>query len=243
MFLSDPERVLEPVIEPCRQVRTMELALAINGQTGDRRVRGRVRGALERPASLRLEGLAPFGAPLFVLVSDPPSKAVLVLPRDRQVVTHDAGGDLLERLTGLALEADDLRAVLTGCLVPDPRPVNGRTYRDGWQAFDLEGDATIFLRSVGDLMVVVAGTRPGMTVEYFDHVRGLPRRVRVYATDRAGTVTDFTATLSQVSINIELDPAVFVPPLRNDYAAMTLEQFRGTVGPLDTSSERPATPR
>ena len=243
MPLPDYRSVFESSVTACRQVRTIEMELAISGQTGDRRVRGRLRGALERPASLRLEGLAPFGAPAFVLVADPPGDAVLVLPRDRRVVTHEDGGGLLGSLTGLVLEPDDFRAVLTGCIVPDPRPVSGRFYGDEWQAIELEDNATIFLRLVDGVLVVAAGTRPGMTVEYSDHVRGLPRRVRVLATDSTGVATDLTATLSQVSINTELHTDVFVAPVRDDYDTMTLEQFRGTVGPLDTPPEDRASPR
>ena len=226
----------------------MEMVLAINGQTGPRRLRGRVRGAVERPASVRLEGLAPFGAAAFVLVVDPPGEALLVLPRDRRFVTHDDGGELLGSLTGLGLRPDDFRAVLTGCVVPNPRPVSGRSYGDAWKAIELEGNATIFLRPVDGALVVTghvmtAGTRPGMRVEYSDHVRGLPRRVHVLVTDATGVATDLTATLSQVSINIELDPNVFVAPPFDDYGRMTLDQFRAAVGPLEAPPEETAPPR
>jgi len=221
----------------------MEMVLAINGQTGLRRLRGRVRGALARPASVRLEGLAPFGAAAFVLVVNPPGKARLVLPHDRRVVTHEDGGELLGSLTGLALGPDDFRAVLTGCVVPDPRPLSGRSYGDAWKAIELEGNATIFLRSVDGALVVAAGTRPGMRVEYSDHVRGLPRRVQVLVTDATGVATDLTAALSQVSINIELDENAFVAPPSDDYVRMTLDRFRGAVGPLEAPPEETASPR
>ena len=241
--LPDYQGVFESTVTACRQVRTMEMELAINGRSGDRRLRGRVRGALKRPASVRLEGLTPFGPLAFVLVADPAGDAVLVLPRDRRVVTHDDGGDLLGSLTGLVLGPDDFRAVLTGCLVPDPRPVSGRAYGDGWQVIELEGNATLFLRPVDGTRVVTAGRRPGMTVEYSDHVRGLPRHVRVLTTDTTGVATDLTATLSQVSINIELHTDAFVAPIRDNYETMTLDQFRGTVGPLEAPPEDVASPR
>ena len=67
--LADYEDLFAAAVEPCRRVRTLELLLAISGRRGDARLRGRVRGALARPGSLRLEGLAPFGAPVFVLVA------------------------------------------------------------------------------------------------------------------------------------------------------------------------------
>ncbi len=219
-------------MDPCRRVRTLELLLAISGRTGDARLRGRVRGALARPGSLRLEGLAPFGAPAFVLVagSAPP---VLLLPRERRVVTGASGRDLLAALAGLPLGPADFRALLTGCLVPQPRAVAARTYGGGWIAVALEGDATLYLRAVGPAPVVVAGRRPGLIVEYAGHVRGLPRRIRVQTAAPDAAATDLTATLSQVDINMELDERAFVQEVPDGFVPVPLETLRGAPGPLE----------
>ena len=216
--------------------------MAINSQTGERRLRGDVLAALARPASLRLVGVAAFGAPGFVLVAEPES-ATLVLPRDRRVVLGATADELLEALAGLSLGAEDFRSVLTGCLVPDPRPIDARLHENGWIAVRVADEATLYIHTFDDAPVVVAGDRPGLTVWYSDHVRGLPRRVDVRAVDTAGFVTEFTATLSQVSINIELDPEVFVVQIREDYVPMTLEQFRGSAGPLESRSLEPSRPQ
>ena len=230
--LADYEDLFAAAVEPCRRVRTLELLLAISGRTGDARLRGRVRGALARPASLRLEGLAPFGAPAFVLVAGaaPP---VLLLPRERRVVSGASGRDLLAALAGLPLGPADLRAVLTGCLVPHPRAVAARTYGGGWIGVALEGNATLYLREVGAARVTVAGRRPGLIVEYAGHVRGLPRRIRVQTAAPGAAATDVTATLSQVDINVELDAGVFVQDVPDGFTPVSIETLRGAPGPLE----------
>ena len=230
--LPDYEGLFAAAVEPCRRVRTLELLLVISGRTGDARLRGRVRGALARPASLRLEGLAPFGAPAFVLVAGP-APAVLLLPRERRVVTGASGRDLLAALAGLPLGPADFRAVLTGCLVPHPRAVAARTYGGGWIGVALEGGATLYLREVGAGPVMVAGRRPGLIVEYADHTRGLPRRIRVQTTPPAAAATDLTATLSQVDINVELDARAFVQDVPDGFAPVPIETLRGAPGPLE----------
>ena len=203
----------------------MELLLALSGHAGGRGLRGRIRAALARPGSLRLEGVSLFGAPGFILVARP-STATLVLPRDRRVVADASAADLLEVLAGVSLGPDDFRAVLTGCLVPEPRSVEGRAYGDEWIAVDLEGGATVYLREIDGVPAVVAGTRGPLTVEYAEHTRGIPRRVRVQ-TRGAGTAdTDLTATFSQVSMNIELHEDAFVAQVGEDYTPITLDELR-----------------
>ena len=226
---------LEAAVRSCRAVRTMELVMALRGTTGATRVRGRVRAALARPASLRLEGLAPFGASRFILAARP-GAAVLLLPRARQVVHDATPGDLLYALTGLQLAPDDLRAVLTGCVVPDPRSIGGRTYGDEWVVLDLAGDATVYLQRVDGVLAIVAGTRGPLAVEYAGHGRsdGVPRRVRVRVDSVAGGA-DVTAELSQVSTNVEPHPEAFVVQIR-DYEPITLDELRAATPLRDPAS-------
>lgn len=234
--LPDYEDLFEAAADSCRGVRTLELVLAIEGETGDTRLRGRVRGALARPASLRLEGIAPFGAPAFVLVAgDAP--AVLLLPRERRVVTDATGKDLLELLAGLPLEPADLRAVLTGCLVPHPAPVGARAYNNGWVGIDLDGEATLFVDRSGAAPLIVAGRRRGLVVAYGDHARGMPRRVHVRTTPPGTVATDVTAVLSQVSINVEVDARAFARIVPGDFVPTSIAALRSRAGPLAISDE------
>ena len=210
--------------------------LAISGQAGEASLRGRVRGALARPGSLRLEGLAPFGAPRFILVAHSDA-AVLVLPRARRVVSEASAADLLDALAGVALGPADFGAVLTGCLMPDPQPRAARTYGNGWIGVDLDGGATLYLQMIDGAPVITAGTRDGLVVEYLDHARGLPRRVRLQSSDANRPNTDLTAILSQVNINPELQAEAFVARVRENYIPMTLNELRGTTGPLEESPQ------
>ena len=229
---------LDSAVDRCRRVRTMELSMAISGRVGDSSLRGDVLGALARPGSLRLIGVAPFGPPGFELIIGDDS-AVLLLPRDRRVVRDGSGEELLRAVAGLPLEAADFRAVLTGCVVPDPRPMSGRIYPNGWIGIEVEGDAHVYVRTVDGEPTVVAGRRPGLQVEYADHLGGLPRRVHVIVSDGTGLRTDLTARLSQVNINIELHPEVFVARVRDDFMPLTLDQLRPSEGPLRDPSPVP----
>lgn len=236
--LRDYEATFAAAVDPCRRVDTLEFLLALTGRAGDARLRGRVRGALARPAALRLEGLAPFGAPAFVLVASF-GRALLLLPRERRAVTDATGRELLEALAGLPLGAADFRAVLTGCLAPRPRPVAARAYAGGWTGVALEGGATLYLRGGDGPAVVAAGRRPGLLVEYAEHVRGLPRRIRVQTTPGDAGATDLTATLSQVGVNVELDERAFVQNVPEGFAPAGIETLRGGAGPL---APQPADP-
>ncbi len=235
--LPDYKAVFEASVDQCRRVRTIELMMSLTGRSGERRFRGRVRGALAAPSSIRLEGVAPFGAPAFVLVATR-DVATLVLPRDRRVVTGASAAELLQALTGIALEPDDFRAVLTGCVVPDPRPIAALVYENKWIRVELDGGANLFLRANAGMSLVVAGTRDTFVVEYSEHIRGLPRRAHVQSNGTGMLKTDLTATLSQVSINIELNPKVFVAEVPDDYAPMTLDELRGRA-PLQEDESAP----
>ena len=217
-------------------MRTIEFMLAISGQTGDTKLRGRVRGAFAKPALLRLEGLSPFGPPGFVLVTSADA-AVLLLPRERRVITDATGRDLLDVLAGLALDPADFLAVLTGCFVPQPHPMGARTFGNGWVSVDLEGGATLFLHEVDGIPVVVAGRRDGLVVEYRDHTRGLPRRIRIQTTDSSRVVTDLIATLSQMSINVDIDNRAFVADIPDQFKPMTVDALWDTAGPLEDAPD------
>lgn len=233
--LAEPHALWERVAAPCRGVRTMEFLLVLGGRSGGVALRRtRMRAAVERAGSLRLEALAPFGAPLFVFVARD-GRATLLLPRERQVVRDARPAEVLRVLAGLALGPRDVHALLTGCLEPDPAAAAARRYGDGSVAVELRGGSTAWVRDPGGGQVVVAGHRGGLTVEYEEHVRGLPRRFRIRA-DGSGGETDLTAALSRVNVNTALHPAAFLVDVPAGYAPVTLAGLRGAP-PLE---DRPA---
>ena len=222
--------LLETAVSECRRVRTLQAMIRIRGRSGGATLSGRVRVGLAAPGSARLEGMAPFGAPGFVLVARP-GEATLWLPREARVLRDVPAADMLESMIGVPFGPEDLRAVLAGCLVPDPQPIAGRSYGE-WVVVDLVGDAVAYLRPVDGAYHLIAGTRNGLTIEYSDFRRHIPRQLRVRSVSAetgGGTQppTDLTAILSQVSLNVEIPDAAFsLNQLPADVVPITLEGLR-----------------
>src|SRR5688572_12887089 len=61
--LPDFERIHREATAGCASVRTLTAELALSGRAGSQRVRGTAIVGFERPRSIRLEGVAPFGPP------------------------------------------------------------------------------------------------------------------------------------------------------------------------------------
>lgn len=212
--------------QACRGFRSFLGELSLSGRAGGERIRGRVHAGLERGAAVRLEGVAPFGAPIFILAGRN-DRATLLLPRDRRVLKDTAVAAVLERLTGLALGADDLRLILSGCLVENVTPTDGRRWGNGWQAVTL-GDRTAYLRSVQGRVVLAAADFGQWRVDYADHQGDWPRTVRVRRADGAA---DITAKIGELEVNTAIDPAAYTVNVPADADPMTLDELR-SVAPL-----------
>lgn len=201
------------VTASCAGVRTLTAELGLSGRAGDRRIRGRAIVGFARPDSLRLEGVAPFGPPAFILAARG-ATATLLLPRDNRAVRGAPPADILDALTGVALSPADLQAVLTGCVVPAATPSAGRLHQNGWASIDVGDETTLYLEREGAGWRVRAGRRQGWHVEYPSWQGTFPSAVRLASL--SGNVTvDLTATISQLETNVPLGEAAFavnVPP-------------------------------
>jgi hypothetical protein len=183
----------------------------------------------ERPASMRLEGVAPFGAAAFILVTSGDT-ATLLLPRAGRVVRGARPEELLGALTGVALAPADLLAILTGCVVPSPRAVAGRVHGNGLASLDLDGGATLYLRRPAAAWLPAAARRDGWLIEYPSMAGIFPAAVRLRS--EGGSVdVDLTATLSQVQTNLDLAAETFAVEIPADAAPLTLDELRAA-GPL-----------
>jgi hypothetical protein len=133
---------------------------------------------------------------------------------------------VLERLTGLSLGADDLRLIVSGCLVDRAAPANGRQWPGGWQAVTIGPERVAYLRTVQGRPTLVAADYGPWHVDYSRHANGFPRVVRV----RRDTV-DITARVEQLEVNTQINPRAWEVDVPSDADPMTLDDLR-SIAPL-----------
>ena len=215
----------------------------MSGKAGSQPLRGRALAGFA-PGAVRLEALAPFGSPAFILVADG-SRGTLLLPRDRRMLQNAAPEDILNALIGVPLGPDDLRAVLSGCMKANAMPVSGREFGPDWMSVDLDSGGTMYLQRVKGQPAawrVVAGRYAGLEIEYPQFAGEQPARIVI----RSGPAADaaagsaapaavdvaLTIGLSQVEVNGDLPRdqlvAVKIPP---GMEPITLTELRAA-GPL-----------
>ena len=221
----------------CAGVRTLTMEIGLSGRAGDEALRGRVLAGFERPSSMHLQGVAPFGGPFFLLWARD-GAATLLLTREDRIVRDAAPEAILGALTGVALSPADLQAVFTGCVVPAPHATAGRLHSGGLASIDVESadqgsqrkTATLYLQRSGSQWQLRAATRDRWQFEYTTGTGSFPQSVRLISTNpdiRVG----LTAALSQVETNQAIDPKAFVVEAPKNVMPMTVEELR-QAGPL-----------
>lgn len=213
----------------CAGVRTLTVELALAGRAGGQRLRGRVVAGFERPDSMRLEGVAPFGPPVFILAARG-TMATLLLQRDNRVLSGARADEILGALTGVTLAPADVHAILTGCVTQQPRAMGGRVHQNGWASIDLAGGATIYLEREANTWRLRAARRAGWQIEYPAWEGEFPRSVRLRS-DNSGVDVDLTASLSQLETNVDLDQTAFTVRVPPGAREMTIDELRDA-GPL-----------
>ncbi len=223
--------MLDEATAACRGVHSLQAELAISGRAGGEKIRGRVLAGFELAGRMRLEAVAPFGAPAFILVSQGGS-ATLLMPRDERILRDAPPDAVIEALTGVSVSPDDLLATLDGCVRADRKPSAARTYADGWAAIELADGTTIYLRRQERGWRIAAATRAGLTIEYGGQVAAGPSRVRLRVAASDGSVTtDLAVSLSQVETNTAIDPRAFSLKPPDKAVPLTLDELR-RAGPL-----------
>lgn len=221
-------QVYADVTMACRGVRTLTAELSLSGRAGGEKLRGRVIAGFERPSSMRLEGVAPFGPPAFILVARPDA-ATLLLPRDHHVVRNASAAEVLGALTGVSLAPADLQAMLTGCVVATPGATAGHRHGAAWASIDLDGGATMYLQRAGSGWQVRAARRGAWQVEYPAWQGAFPATVRLES--EMPVKVDLTAAMAQVETNVDLDASAFTVTVPSDATPLSLDALRNA-GPL-----------
>lgn len=220
----------QAVASPCLGVRTLTAELALSGRAGGTRMRGRVQAGFQAPGRIRLEGVAPFGQPVFILAADA-TRATLLLPRDERVVRAAGAAEVLEALAGVRLDADALRAVLTGCTMT-AAPTSATAHGDVTR-FQFPG-GIVYTRRSGAAARIVAAETQSFLIEYPDaFVAGntFPRRVRISRGGAGADGVDLTIALSQIETNMSLPDTAFAIEIPPGTAPMTIAELRAS-GPL-----------
>jgi hypothetical protein len=212
----------------CIGLKTLSAEIRLSGRAAGERLRGTLHAGFGTPAALRFEAVAPFGPPVFILAGRN-NRATLYFPRDNRVLSDVALADVLDRLTALPLNADDLRLVLTGCLVERATPTDGRAWNGGWLAVALTPDVTAYLQQRSGSVVVAAADYGPWLIDYADHLNGWPRTVRIRSTE-PGQV-DATARLDQLDVNMALEDRAFDIDIPADAERITLNELRA-IAPL-----------
>jgi hypothetical protein len=215
----------------CAGVRTVTAEIGMSGRAGRQKLRGRVVAGFARPTSMRLEGVAPFGPPAFILVARG-ANATLLLPRDEPRVLRGAKPeDILGALTGVALGPADLQAILTGCVAPAPQATDARRHANGWASINLSDGTILYLQPANQNMWTLrAATRDGWKIEYPAWSGNFPQTVRLQST-QPNVDVDLTASLSQIETNKDLEDAAFNVNVPSDAVPITIDELR-TAGPL-----------
>jgi hypothetical protein len=212
----------------CQGFRSIEGELSLSGRAGGERVRGRILTGLESGGAVRLEAVAPFGAPFFILAGRG-ERATLVLPRERRVLKDTGVAEVLERLTGLSLGAEDLRLIVSGCLADRATPEDGRKWGESWRAVTIGPERVAYLRIQNGRPVVTAADYGPWHIDYSAHASGFPRTVRVR---RAGDAAiDITARIEQLQVNTPINPLAWSVEIPSDADPMTLDELR-SIAPL-----------
>jgi hypothetical protein len=233
----------EEATKACRDVRSLTADASISGRVAGRRVRATLQIGLADPNALRLEAVAPFGAPIFVLAAQH-GTGTLLLPRDREVLRDTPADAMIDAIAGIKLTPDELRAVATGCVSPAPSATGGRRYPGDLTAIALKDGAMAFVGSVKGSSRILFASRPGLIVEYVEYANGLPRKIvlRRDAPEKTSegapsAGAELSLTLSQVELNTTLGPRAFMVDVPSDARAITLEELRKT-GPLGGGTGR-----
>jgi hypothetical protein len=214
----DIAAVLLEALTSCQRVQSLTAEIAVSGSVNGQRIRARLIGGFTHP-SVRLEAVAPFGAPLFTFVATG-NEGTLLLPRDGRVVEHGSPAEVMAAVAGVPLAANDMLRTLTACAIPN-RLDSPLAIGDSWRTSAGPGGAKIYMHrdsATGPWRLVTYlhggdALHWSWRADYDDFHDGLPHVVRLVSADQRRF--NLELKLSQLELNVQLRPEVFrvdVPP-------------------------------
>lgn len=224
--VADLTAVQAHVDAVCTEPAALTADLRLSGRIDGDRVRGTLQVGVTAD-SVRLEGIAPFGAPVFVLAGRP-GQAVLLLPREPAVARGVSPGELLDAVVGVPFGPADLRALIAGCGVTGRHVHAASTFPQGWTRVVVDADRILWLRAAGGEPPVLVAASDGMwEVSYTRDGATWPSTIRLRrrAEGRAATDASFVvdapealATLPAAALDVTIPAGareVTVADLRN----------------------------
>lgn len=179
---------------PCRDLQALTADLRIAGRVDGEKIRGTLQVGVDADA-LRIEGVPPFGAPVFVLAGRTDA-ATLVFLRDGVYVDKAPVAALTEALVGVALTPSDLLSLLGGCGISAGVPLGGAAFGDDWMRLDLPNGVRAWLAATAP------GTAPALRVVETPAWR-VDYEARPAGEALQGTLRRAVSTATQLSFTVE----------------------------------------
>jgi outer membrane lipoprotein-sorting protein len=237
--LTDVQPIVQDALGHCAGLHSITAELALSGRAGSTKLRGRLQAGFSSPDKLRLEAVAPFGAPFFI-VAGSGDRTTLWLPRDARVLRDAPATQIVDALAGFAASPGDLAAWLEGCPAASFAPAGGQSFGSDWAQIT-GGDRTAWFRKT-DRWRLMQSERDGLAVEFADQVGTQPGRIRLQraAGSNRGAL-DVRLSISQVETNVTLGDEAFAVDVPKDAAPITIEELRQS-GPLRDTGGSPSQP-
>lgn len=232
--LSDSGALVE-ALDHCDGIGTVTAEIGLSGRAAGQRLRGTLHAGFAPPESLRLEAVAPFGGPFFLLAGRA-GRATLLLPREDRVLRDAPAAEILDALAGLDQTPADLRAWIAGCPAAAGAVTDPSSYGPDWVAADMGAGRRFWLSRIsappGRAWRLVAVSAESLTVEFAAHTGRQPGRIRIRRAESAGVAAiDVRLALRQVELGVNVPDAAFDVDVPAGAVPITIEELRGS-GPL-----------
>lgn len=236
--VADPDSILRDALVHCATLHSISAEAGLSGRAGGRRLRGRLIVGIEMPSAIRLEAVAPFGPPVFILAGRDGS-TVLLLPRDGRVLRNASPAEVLQALAGVSMAPADLASLMAGCVPGNTTPSSARRIEDQWIVFgEPSSSLQVYFRKRDDTWRLAAVERPDLLAAFEYSTGRQPSIVRLQSPGQDNRrAFDLRLELSQVEVNATIPPEAFTVKVSPDAIPITLEELR-QAGPMRDVDDR-----